>query len=130
MDTCTEYASLWEVPWGPDLKEDCRKIVEKRMKKAGQSRLWERSDLYRLAGCCERFDYTNKSLGHFNFSDWYHGYQHPDQVTYTLEVMARIFDKPLMTPEETAHELREAYIRMLVDREIAKRLRELRLSKG
>lgn len=128
MDACAEYGSLWEVPWKQDLREDCRKVVERRMKKAGQSRLWERSDLYRLAGCCEQFNYTNRKLRWYNFTDWYYGYQHPEQVEYTGVVVYGISEKPLMTPEQTAHELREAYIKLLVEREIAKRLRKYRLS--
>ena len=128
MDKCAEFGPLWEPPLGADLREDCRKIVKRRMKKAGRTRLREMSDLYRLALGCESFNYTNKNLRWYNFSDWYYGHQHPDQVQYTGEVVDYISEKPLMTPEQTAHELREAYIKLMVDREISKRLRKLRLS--
>jgi len=128
MDAYEEFALPSEVLWEREFKAECRSVVERRMKKAGKKRVLERSDLYRLAECCMKLNCSNKVLGQFTLFDWCFGYQYPDQVAYTSEVVARIVDKPLMSASETAHELREAYMKMLVDREIVKRLRKWRLS--
>ena len=128
MDKYEEFGPMCEAHWQLDFKEECKSIVEKRMKKAGKKRVLARSDLYRLAECCMTLKCSNKVLGQFNVFDWCYGYGHPDQVAHTAEVVARIVEKPLMTTGQTVHELRAAYTRMLVDREIANRLRKWRLS--
>jgi hypothetical protein len=130
MDECDKFGLPSELHWELDFKEECRSIVERRMKKAGKKRVLERSDLYRLAECCVKLNCSNKVLGQFTLFDWCFGYQYPDQVAYTSEVVARIVDMPLMSASETAHELHKAYTKMLVEREIVKRLRKSRLNKG